>query len=163
MRRLSRLTLRRVTNAKGANMVEAAIITPLLLLMTFSIVDFSAMFYVHLTLESAVSQATRFAVTGRSMQDPNNPGQTLSRTGSIIAAMRRAAPTLTIPDSAFTFSHMAAGGSTWLGGVGGPGEIERVTVNYSWTLFTPPVRYFFSNGQINLRAESMMKNEGRFE
>jgi len=163
MRRLRRLGLRRVRDDRGVNMVEAAIITPFLLLLTFAIVDFSTMFYVQLTLESAVSQATRFAVTGRTMADPDNPGGTLSRAGSIIAAMRQAAPTLTIPDSAFSFSNMPPGGTTWRGGVGGPGDIERVTVNYRWNFFTPTIGAFFADGGLNLRVESMMKNESLFQ
>jgi hypothetical protein len=163
MRRPGRLRLRRLSDARGVNMVEAAIITPLLLLMTFSIVDFASMFYVHLTLESAVSQATRFAVTGQTMEDPSNPGQALDRAGSIRLAMRQAAPTLTLSDGVFSFSHLPPGGTSWIGGTGGPGDIERVTVNYTWTFFTPTVRYFFPNGRITLRAESMMKNESRFQ
>ena len=39
--------------------------TPLLLLLTFSIVDFAALFYVYLALENGASQATRYAVTGQ--------------------------------------------------------------------------------------------------
>jgi Flp pilus assembly protein TadG len=144
-------------------MVEAAIMTPLLLLVTFSIVDFAAMFYVHLTLESAVSQATRYAVTGRTLEDPSAPGSPLDRAATIRLAMRRAAPTLTVADSAFEFSHMTPGGASWVAGVGGPGDIERVTVRYTWTFFTPTVRYFFPDGRLNLRAESMMKNESRFQ
>ena len=163
MRLLRRVGLRRLRDQKGVNMLEAALIAPLLLLLTFSIVDFSAMFYVNLTLESAVSQATRFAVTGRPMANPGKPGENLSRPAAIMAAMRRAAPTLTIPDSAFTFSHMKPGTATWAGGVGGPNDIERVTVNYTWAFFTPTVRAFFPGGRVNLRVESMMKNEGRFE
>lgn len=162
MRRLRNSGIRRLSDQAGANLLEAAIVAPLLLLLTFSVVDFAAMFYVNLTLESAVSQATRFAVTGQTMADPSAPGGTLDRRGSIIAAMRRAAPTLTIPDSAFSFSHMAPGSSSWQAGVGGPNAIERVTVNYTWTFFTPTVRAFFSGGQVALRVESMMKNEGVF-
>ena len=43
--------------ASGQSMLEAAFITPLLLLLTFAIVDFSALLYVHLALENGVSQA----------------------------------------------------------------------------------------------------------
>jgi hypothetical protein len=142
-------------------MVEAAIIAPFLLLMTFSIVDFATMFYVHLTIESAVSQATRYAVTGRTLQDAG--GQELNRAGTIMAAARRAAPTVTIPDSAFSFSHMTPGSASWSGGTGGPGDIERVGITLTWSFFTPTVRAFFTNGQVTLRAESIMKNEGRFQ
>ena len=58
--------------------------------------------------------------------------------------MRTATPTLTIPDSAFTFSHLPSGGTAFVGGVGGPGEVEKVTINYTWTFFTPLMRPFFT-------------------
>ena len=56
--------VRRLRDTAGTSIVEAAIITPLLLLLTLSIVDFGALFYVYLALENGVSQATRFGVTG---------------------------------------------------------------------------------------------------
>jgi hypothetical protein len=135
--------------------VEAAIITPLLLLLTFSIVDFGALLYIYLSLESGVSQATRFAVTGA-----ETPGMT--REEAIRAAMRQATPTLTLPDTAFTFSFMPPGASSWSSGPGGPGDIGRVTVNYTWNIMTPLIRPFFTGGRINVRVESAMKNEARW-
>ena len=78
-RRFSRRLVRLVRDCAGTNLIEAAIVTPLLLLLTFSIVDFASMFYVYLALENGVSQATRFAVTGQTMADPNNPTTQLNR------------------------------------------------------------------------------------
>jgi hypothetical protein len=147
---------RRLKDATGATLLEAAIITPLLLLLTFSIADFGGLFYAYLALENGVSQATRFAVTGNSMGS-------LSRPESIKAAMRDATPTLTIPDGAFSFEHMPLGGSGWVGGIGGPGEIEKVTITYSWPLMTPLLRPFFPSGSLSMKVESMMKNESRFK
>src|SRR3981081_4075006 len=109
---------RRVKDATGATLLEAALVTPLLLLLTFSIADFGSLFYVYLALENGVSQATRYAVTGNQMNDPANPGTLLSRTASIETAMQQATPTLTINGSMFTFSHMPAGGSAWIAGDG---------------------------------------------
>ena len=154
--------LRRLRGEKGATMVEAALITPLLLLLTFSIVDFASMFYIYLALENGASQATRYAVTGNLMDDPSNPGTALSRPDSIKQAMRNATPTMTLPDSAFSFNHMAVGGNTWLAGVGGAGEIDKFTVTYTWSLLTPVLRPFFPNGQIQFTVDSAMKNESRF-
>ena len=62
---------------KGATMLEAAIITPLLLLLTFSIIDFASLFYVYLALENGASQATRYGVTGNTEDDPDTPGTKL--------------------------------------------------------------------------------------
>ncbi len=144
-----------IRNSGGATLLEAAIATPLLLLLTFSIVDFSSMFYCYLSLENGVSQATRFAVTGATVG-------TLSRSDSIISAMRSATPTLTIPDSAFSFSHLPPGGTAFIGGVGGPGDVDRVTVDYDWQVMTPLMRPFFAGGKIHFTVQSTMKNEAKF-
>ena len=153
--------IKRLKDATGATLLEAAIITPLLLLLTFSIADFGGLFYVYLALENGVSQATRQAITGNTVNGQS--GTPLSRDAAIMAAMRAATPSLTIPDSAFTFEHMAVGGTSWVGGTGGPGEIEKVTINYTWPLMTPLLKPFFTGGQLSMKVESMMKNESRFQ
>ena len=158
MRRI--LKLRRLGDSKGANLVEAAIITPLLLLLTFSIVDFSAMFYCYLALEHGVSQATRYAITG---QQQSSGGSPIGREASIKAAMRDATPTLNLPDSAFQFNFMPMNGTSWSSGLGGPNDVGRVTVNYTWNFMTPLIRPFFTNGRITLRVQSTMKNEAMFQ
>jgi hypothetical protein len=89
--------------------------------------------------------------------NPVTPGMT--REQAIRTAMRQATPTLNLPDAAFTFSFMAPGTSVWANGPGGPGDIGRVTVNYTWNIMTPLIRPFFTGGQVNVRVESAMRNE----
>jgi Flp pilus assembly protein TadG len=60
-------------------MLEAALITPLLLLLTLSIIDFGAMFYVYLALENGASLATRYGITGRVMDDPAKKSEVRSQ------------------------------------------------------------------------------------
>jgi Flp pilus assembly protein TadG len=157
MKRLSfSQVTRRLRDCSGNSMIEAAVITPLLLLLTFAIVDFASILYVHLTLQNGVAQASRYGVTGQTMG-------TSSREDSIRAAMRVAAPTLTLGDAAFTFSNLPPGGGSWANGTGGPNAIDKVTINYSWTLLTPVLRPFFPSGRINFTVESIMKNEGVFQ
>ena len=158
-----RTVLARLGDAAGTNLVETALVLPLLLLLTFSIIDFACLFYVHLALENGISQATRYAVTGNVMADPDHAGQQLSHEDSIKAAMRQATPTLTIPDDAFTFQHLPDGEDTWVSGAGEPGDIVKARVDYMWDIITPLMQPFFDNGQIQLTAESAMKNESRFE
>jgi Flp pilus assembly protein TadG len=158
MTRLIRNRPSAVASAKeerGATLVEAAIMTPILLLLTFSIVDFAGLFYVYLAIENGASQATRYAVTGQVIT-----GQT--REDSIKAAMRQATPTLTIQDNQFSFSHMKPGTSVWVSGAGGEGDIGKLTITYPWRLMTPVIRPFFTNGELVIRVESAMKNERRF-
>ena len=142
-------------DSSGANLAEAAVITPVLVFMTFAIVDFAMLFYAYLALENGVSQATRYAVTGQQIA-----GQT--REQSIMAKMRDATPTLTIADAAFTFSHLPVGANAWVAGAGGPNEIEKVRVDYNWTFLTPLIGQLFPGGSLNIRVESAMRNEKRF-
>jgi Flp pilus assembly protein TadG len=146
---------RRIRSSRGATLVEAAIMTPLLLLLTFSIVDFACLFYVYLALENGASQATRYAVTGQVVS-----GQT--REESIKIAMRESTPTLTIDDGMFTFTHLRPGETVWRSGTGAENDIGKVTITYPWNLMTPLIRPFFTGGQINIIVESAMKNEGSF-
>jgi hypothetical protein len=153
MARLTRRPLdRRLGDSTGQALIESAIIAPLLLFVTFGVVDFGWLFYSNLALESGVSQAVRYAVTGR-VRDG------LSREASIKAVMREAAPGLSIEDDDFHFSHLVDG--AWVDGVGAPGEVEKLTVTYSHHIlvFTP----FFRDSAIDLRVEAAMKNEERFE
>jgi hypothetical protein len=86
-----------------------------------------------------------------------------SRVDSVKAVMRTTTPTLTIPDSAFSFSHLPSGGTAFVSGVGGPGDVEKVTITYTWKFFTPLMRPFFPSGQMTMRADSTMKNEPKFQ
>jgi Flp pilus assembly protein TadG len=151
-----RRLIARLRDTEGANMLEAAIITPLVLLLSFGTIEFASVFYAYLTLQNGVSQATRYGVTGSTKGS-------MSRVDSIKTAMREATPTMTIPDAAFTFQNMPPGGSSWTGGTGGPGAVEKVTVVYTWTFMTPLMRPFFPSGAMTLTVDSIMRNESRFE
>lgn len=152
----SRSIFRRLRDARGANLVEAAILTPLMLLITFGICDLGVMLYVYLALENGVSQAARYGVTGNQVAG-------LTREESIMQAMRNATPTLTIPGGAFVFKNLPPNTAVWLNGPGGPGDVVKVTVNYTWSFYTPLVRPFFDNGEVQMRVESIMMNERRFQ
>ncbi len=155
--RRSRQILKGLKGCDGSNLVEAAIIVPLLLTVTFAIIDFSSMFFTYLALENGVSQA------GNQMDDPNKPGQKLDRASSIKAAMRDATPTFTLNDSNFTFAFLSPGTTNWVAGTGGPNDVGKVTVTYTWTPLTPILKPFLTNGQLSVRVDSAMKNESKFE
>ena len=150
---MTRRVRRLFGDGSGANLLEAAIVTPLLLLLTFAICDVSSLFFVYLALENGVTQATRAGVVG-------NSG---AREAALTQAMREATPVLTIPDGDFTFSHLPPGASAWVDGAGGPDDIDKMTVDYTWKLMTPVLRPLFPGGEVRIRVESARKNEWRFE
>jgi Flp pilus assembly protein TadG len=152
-RHLSGRVFERLRNSEGANLLEAAIITPLLVLLTFAIVDFSALIFVHVALQNGVNQASRFGVTG-------NLTGALSREDSIKLAMTQNTP-LTIDPAAISFQHLSGG--LWVNGAGAPGDIEKVAVDYNWQIMTPLISPLFTGGQISFHVESAMKDESLFQ
>jgi Flp pilus assembly protein TadG len=139
---------RRRPSSRGAALAEVGIIISLLVVVTFSILDFSGLFWTFLAFQNGVSQATRFAVTGNTMSG-------LTRDQSIRQAMRNSTPGFTINDGDFTFYNVSKN----IAGTGGPTDIIRVTVAHDWQLWTPGMRTFFNNGIVTLRVSATMKNE----
>ena len=153
-------TFRRLSDAKGANLVEAAIITPLLLLLTLCIVDFSAMFYCYLALEHGVSQATRYAVTGQEMSTGGTP---IGREASIKSAMRELDADADHPGRRVQLQLHAAERRDWSGGARRPERRRPGHRHLHLELHDAAGPPFFTNGQINLRVQSTMKNEAVFQ
>lgn len=139
---------RRRPSARGTALAEVGIIISLLVVVTFSVLDFSGLFWAFLAFQNGVSQASRFAITG-------NTTSGLTRDQSIRQAMRTSTPGFAISDSDFTFYNVSKNTS----GTGGPSDIIRVTVAHDWQLFTPGARAFFNNGIVTLRVSATMKNE----
>src|SRR5580698_3843174 len=61
----------------GQSMVEFALVAPLFFLLVFGITDFSRLFFTQETLQYAVREAGRYAVTGQHATGSN--GNTMSR------------------------------------------------------------------------------------
>ena len=142
--------------APGQALVEAGVGIVCLLLLTFSIIDAAMLFFAYLTLENGVSEATRFAVTGRQASDPHNPAGSLSREDSVKLVMRDSTPGITIADGEFSFYDVTRQRS----GAGGPNDVIQVTVTHPWQLISPMLWPFVGNrGVITLRVSSTMKNE----
>jgi len=139
--------------AKGSAMLEFAFVLPTFLLIVFAICDFGHVFYVETTLENAVRQAGRYAITGNHEPDPNNPGQTLSRVDSIIAVAQEKA--LGIDISQIQISSVAGGS----GSAGGPSDTVVISLTSNLKLITPVVGKFFPNGTYSFTSSVRMKNE----
>jgi Flp pilus assembly protein TadG len=140
----------------GQALVETAIGIVLLVLVTLSIVDAAWLFYGYLTLQNGVTEATRFAVTGQSMDDPSNPASPLSHKDAIMHFMRSVTPGIDIEDSEFGFTDLT---DPTVQGVDVPTHVIQVTVTHRWPLINPMLRPFVGGDSITLRVSATMKNE----
>ncbi len=60
---------------RGATIVEFALIAPLLFFLLFMIIELGILFWVTLTMQYAVREGARYAVTGQSNLDPATANQ----------------------------------------------------------------------------------------
>ncbi len=144
---------RKVASTRGSAMLEFAFVVPVFFLLLFALIDFSRLFYVEITLQNAIRQAGRYAITGNHMADPNNPGQNLSRVNSIIQIAQNAAQGLDV--AAIQVSSLDGGS----GSAGGPGDTVTISLTTNLKLMTGMVGQFFKNGTYTFTVSVSFKNE----
>ena len=128
-------------------MIEFAFVLPVLLLLLLGTFEFGHLFYVQLTLESAVREASRLALTGGSL-----PGY--SRAESIVERIRQVAPGLEVQPGQVTI--IGPGGA---GDPGGPGDTVTIRVDYDVEMLTPIVGALFHDGRQHFSVSFITRNE----
>lgn len=136
-------------NTSGQSLVEFAIVLPLLLLMFFGIFEFGRFYFTKLTLQHAVREATRFAITGNTLTDPTT-GDPISRANSIVRVILENTNNLDVDLAGVTIT--PANG-------GGPEEIVRVRVDFQYDLTMPVIQNIVPNGHVNFSFSTAMRNE----
>lgn len=128
-------TNRRSREQRGAQLVELALVLPIILTIVFSIVGFSLVFLVQHTLSSAVSQGARsVAVAGSSANPETAARQLLSN--SLPAA---------IYPAGFSFSSTPLSGATDCGAALGTGSNPTLSCLEFRGEFTSASNPFLSN------------------
>jgi TadE-like protein len=147
------LCRRRRIPAEGSALTELALIIPMFLLLVFGVCDFGRLFFVETTLENALRQAGRYAITGNHQPDPKHPGQNLSRVDSIVQVAQQAAIGIDVTDIQVSSVNGGAGSA------GGPGDTVIISLTSNVQLITPPIAAFFKNGIYTFTVSVRLKNE----
>lgn len=132
----------------GNSLVEFALVAPLFFLLTFGILDFGRLFYVEETLQYAMRQAGRFAVTGQ------NNGT--NRVAAIIGVAENAAAGL-INSGNINNIIITSGGVTNY--AGGPSQEMTITMVSNLQLITPGIAAYFPNGTYTFTNSVTFRNE----
>jgi Flp pilus assembly protein TadG len=138
---------------RGGTLVEFALTSIMFFLLVCGILEFAFLFEAQMTLQNAVRQAGRYAITGNHKPDPLHAGQTLSRVASITQVAQTAAMGLSV--SNIQISSLTGG----VGSAGGPGDTVTISVTANLPLLTPLVSQYFSNGSLATTASVSFKNE----
>lgn len=142
-----RRALRRDT--AGQSLVEFALVLPVLLLLFFGIFEFGRFYFTRLTLQHAVREATRFAVTGQTLDD-DETGDPLDRPNSIIKVIREKSSNLNVDVASITITPADGGGSE---------DVVRVAVDFAYQMQLPFVKDIVPDGEVHLKFSTAMRNE----
>ena len=149
---------------KGQAVVEFAMVIILFLMFLMTIMDFAIMFFVNQTMQHAVRDGARAAVTGNvnagsdaltTMTDKIK-AQSMGFYDKNITTQQR----LVISKQkmgAIGFTNYS--GTPVSGGTGAAQDLITVRLNYSWPLLTPFAKLFFTNGKYNFTVKSTVANE----
>lgn len=153
------------TRQSGATIVEMAIITPVFLLLLLGLIEFGLMFFTTLTMQYAVREGARYAVTGQSNLDPNSANQ--QHYAAVIQKIRNnsmglydrlgkdgtSGPTISVNGTTYQSSTY---GNTMFGTAG---SIVVLQLDCYWKVTTPLVAAFFQDGQYHFKVGATMRNE----
>jgi len=141
-----RATGRLLRGSHGSGLVEFALVLPLFLSIIFGIFEFGRLGFSHLTARYAVAEATRYAVTGRHMTDPET-GDVIARAESIRRVLLNNVGLLAIADSIVIDPPDG----------GGPDEIVTVSVSFTYRYFLPGLEDVLP--PVDFKIRTAMKNE----
>jgi Flp pilus assembly protein TadG len=142
------LTLRRLARAEqGAELIEMAIVTPLLLLLVMGIVDFGFLFQRYVVLTNAAVEGARVAtLPGYTAADAQARVQAYVADGGVPGVVNAVTTPVTLP---------GAGGGTWPG--------MQMTVTHVYTLqYIAPIAALVggtSAANVTLTARATMRSQ----
>jgi hypothetical protein len=141
--------------AGGLATVEAAIVLPVFFLILFTLIDFSRYFFTQITLQHAMREGGRFAVTGRQLPDPLNPMSLQARLASVRQIVKQAAVGVDVDVSDIRISSVKGGQDS----AGVPGDTVTISMSYTFEFVTPLVGQFFNDGSNTFTVSTSFRNE----
>jgi Flp pilus assembly protein TadG len=140
---------------RGQATVEFAMVAPLYFLLVFGIIEFGRIFYVELTLQNAVRQAGRFAVTG----DKTVSGVTTDRVDAIIMVAQQAAVGLANAPGDVQVSAINSSGTLTQDTAGGPGDTVMISITANMGIITHLISRYFPSGTNTFTVSTTFRNE----
>lgn len=138
-------------SSRGTAMVELALVITMLMMLFSGVFEFGRFYYSRITLQHAVREAARFAVTGSVLNDAQ--GNPMTRLASIQQTIQSKAYNLNVNVNDITIVPPDGGG---------PGDVVTITTVFRYDFVVPPVKQFFPPGYVDFTISTAMKNEPFF-
>lgn len=144
------------SRSRGSSTVEFAIVGSLFFLLMFMVMDFAAYSFIKLTMQHAVREGARYAVTGQVDLDPQAK---LDRKRAVIQKIRE--NSMGYFDDVLEESDVVVTNAYGLpvSGFGAPGESIVITFNCQWPIISPFTRVILSDSYYNFSVRASMRNE----
>ena len=140
-----------VGNSSGQGLVEFALVIPFVLFLFFGVFEFGRFYFARMTMQHAVAEATRFAVTGNVLSD--TLGDPMTRANSIVQVISRNARSLDVDVDRIVIDPSDGGG---------PGDVVRVSASFTFQFVVPGYNKLTPDGELEFRVSTAMKNEPFF-
>jgi len=154
------IEVRRVKRrSKGSSIIEFAFVAPIFFLLCAGIIDFGRLFFVQMTVQSALREAARYATIGQH-QSGNDPstGQPYTREASIRQIIITEAAAAGVKASDMTITLMSVNGGNNIAGT--PMDTMSISVQTTLRLITPYIGHFFTpNGSYVVTQKISFKTE----
>ncbi len=135
----------------GQALVEFALVMPLILFLFFGVFEFGRFYFTRLTLQHAVAEAARFAVTGDVLAD--TLGTPMSRANSIVQVITENAHNLEVEVDQIVINPADGGG---------PSEVVSVRASFIFRFVVPGYNKLTPDGELEFQVSTAMKNEPFF-
>ncbi|MGL6312499.1 TadE/TadG family type IV pilus assembly protein [Vibrio sp. WXL103] len=140
----------------GLAIVEMSVVASFFFLLFFIIVDLSVFGYVKLTMQNAVREGTRYAITGRSDLDPDGNGV---REAAILAKVNEASHGYLERLMEIDDVRVEDLDGNPVTGFGQGGDIIAIHLDCEWTSISPFTHLFLDDGKYTFTVSSAMRNE----
>lgn len=136
-----------------------AIIAPVFLLVLVSLIELSMMFFATLTMQYAVREGARYAITGQNTSDGYAANQ--QRYTTVIAKIRdnsmgmyeKLNAQIVVNGTGYQPKNYSSAM------FGAAGTLNVIEVDCEWTVSTPLLSQFFTNGKYSFAVAATMRNE----
>jgi len=147
-------------NDSGQSLLEVAFALWVFLLLVFGIMDFGYLMSTKATLQNAVRQAGRYAITGNCITGADG-SCSMTRYNSIVQTLENTS--LGLINNGNVSSDLTIACTNQGGGcpnnAGGPGDVVTISVSYPYPFITPWIAPFFPSRSYTINVSAAVTNE----
>ena len=142
--------------SRGTTTVEFAIVASFFLLLLLMIMDFSLYSFAKLTMQHAVREGARYAITGQVDLDPQSDSD---RQRAVIQKIRHNSMGYFDMITAVSDIEVTDSDGSPVSGFGAPGESIVITLKCQWPILSPFTQAILLRSHYNFSVRATMRNE----